>query len=169
MAHYVICPYCNRRFDRDKEDFVMASSRRYAHPECAKKHEEEKTQEERDLEALEKYIMKLFNESYINAKTKKQIKNYKKVYNYSYSGMHKTLFFWFEIKGNSVEKANGGIGIIPYIYQEAHDYYYNLYLAKIANQEKNIEEYKPKIKHIEIFAPVNEPKKIKLFDLEDKE
>ena len=169
MAHYVICPYCNQRFDRDKEAFVMASARRYAHPACAKKHDEEKSQEQRDLEALEKYIMQLFDEPYVNAKAKRQINEFKKNYNYTYSGMLKSLIFWFEIKGNSIEKANGGIGIIPFIYQQAHDYYYSLYLAKLANQEKNIEEYKPKVKHIEIYAPINEPKKIKLFNLDDEE
>ena len=50
--------------------------------------------------------------------------------------MLKTLIYWYEIKGNSTEKANGGIGIIPYVYKDASEYYYSIYLAQIANRDK---------------------------------
>lgn len=168
-AHYVTCIYCKERFNRDVESTVQVSARRYAHKECADKFYVEKTQEEKDLEALEKYIKKLFNESYINARIRKQIKDYRQEYNYTYSGMLKTLIFWFEVKGNKTDKANGGIGIIPYVYKQAHDYYYSLYLAKLANENKNINDYKPKIKEIEIAPPTSHPKKIKLFNLDEGE
>lgn len=168
-AHYVVCIYCKERFNRDIEPTIQISARRYAHKECAEKFYIEKTQEEKDLEALEQYIMKLFGESYINARIRKQIKDYRQEYSYTYSGMLKTLIFWFEVKGNSIDKANGGIGIIPYVYKQAHDYYYSLYLAKLANENKNIEEYKPKIKEIEIFPPISQPKTIKLFNLNEGE
>ena len=32
---------------------------------------------------------------------------------YSYSGMQKALYWHFELRHESIEKANGGIGIIP--------------------------------------------------------
>ena len=169
-AHYVTCVYCGERFNRDKVPTTQISARRYAHKECADEHEQNKSQEQKDLEQLEQYIMKLFNEPFINARVRKQIKDYKKEYGYTYSGMYKTLVFWYEVKGNSIEKANGGIGIVPFIWQQAHDYYYSLYLAKIANKDKNISEYKPKPKIIEIFSPVSEPrKKLRLFNLDDEE
>ena len=125
---------------------------------------------QKDLEELEKYIKNLFGQNYINAKVRKQIRDYRQEYKYSYSGMLKTLFYWYEIKGHKFknEEANYGIGIIPYIYDKAHDYYYSLYLAKTANEGKNIEDYKPKIKMIQIVSPNSERKKNKLFDL-DKE
>lgn len=168
MAHYVNCVYCKQRFDRDKEPTTQVSARRYAHKECAENHEKNKTQEERDLEALEKYIMKLFDEPYINVKTRKQLKEYKEKYNYTYSGMLKTLVYWYEIKNGNVEQANGGIGIIPYVYEKACDYYYSLYLIKLSNEDKNIEDYKPKEKIVEIFAPqIRSAKRIKLFNLDD--
>ena len=83
--------------------------------------------------------------------------------------MLKALIYFFEVKGNSIEKANNGIGILPYIYQEAYQYYYSLYLAKLVNQEKNIEDYKPKIRIVEIPAPTIQPKIIKLFNMDDTE
>jgi hypothetical protein len=168
-AHYVTCVYCKERFNRDNVPTTQVSARRYAHKECAEEHEKNKSQEEKDQEALEKYIMKLFDESYVNARVRKQIKDYQKEYNYTYSGMLKTLIYWYEIKGNSTEKANGGIGIIPYIYNDALKYYYSLYLAKIANENKDIEEYKPKIKMIEIYPPTVPPKVTRLFNLDDSE
>lgn len=169
MAHYVTCVYCKQRFDRDKEATVNVSARRYAHKECAEKHEEEKSQEEKDLEALEQYIMKLLDEPYINARVRKQIKDYQSKYNYTYSGMLKSLIWFYEIKGNSTDKANGGIGIVPYIYNDACNYYYSMYLAKLANQSKNIELYKPGVKEIEISSPRATIRQPRLFNLDDAE
>ena len=167
-AHYVTCVYCGERFNRDKEPTTQVSARRYAHKECAEKHEANKSKEEKDLEALEKYIMHLFDEPYVNARVRKQLKEYKEQYNFTYSGILKTLIYWYEIKGNSTEKANGGIGIIPYVYNDALKYYYTLYLAKLANESKDIEIYKPKEKVIEILPPRVQPKKIRLL-FEDEE
>ena len=94
---------------------------------------------------------KKFDRDKIQA-VKKQIKEFKKEYDYSYSGMLKTLIWWYEIKGNSKEKANGGIGIIPFVYKDALTYYYSLYLAQLANE--NVESIpKPKVKEIEIYSP----------------
>ena len=163
--HYVTCVYCKERFNRDKVPTKQIGARRYAHKECAENYEKNKSQEDKDLEELEAYIMKLFNETYINPRIKKQIKDYKENYNYTYSGILKTLIYWFDIKGNSIEKANGGIGIVPYIYNTALNYYYTLFLAQMANSDKDIENYKPKVKIIEIYPPETTVKRIKLFDL----
>ena len=165
MAHPVTCYYCGVKFDRDKEPTVQVSARRYAHKECAEKYSEQKSEEEKDLESLEQYIMKLFDEPFVNARIKKQIKDYQKQYGYTYSGMLKALIWFFEVKGNSTEKANGGIGIIPYVYKDAYNYYYNLYLAQIVNQEKDIEQYQAKVREIVIQSPKAPPKRIRLFDL----
>lgn len=167
--HKVKCKYCGVEFDRDKESFIQISPRRYAHPKCHQEADNNKSQEQKDQEELEKYIMKLFNETYLNARVKKQIKDFKEEYNYTYSGMLKTLIYWYEVKGNSIEKANGGIGIIPYVYKDSMNYYYSLYLAAIANQDKNIEKYKPLIKEFSIESPRTLKKEIHLFNLDDME
>lgn len=168
-AHYVICYYCQEKFNRDEEPFVQVGGRRYAHKECEEKYGQKKTQEEKDLEDLENYIKKLFGESYINARIRKQIKEFRQEYNYSYSGILKTLIYWYDIKGNSIEEANKAIGIVPFIYQQSRDYYYALHLAKLANAGKRIEEYKPRVRSVKIQPPRKEVnKKIKLFNLGDE-
>lgn len=162
--HFVICKYCNQKFNRDIEPFVEVGARRYAHKSCAEQVEAAIPQDEKDYNNLEIYIKKLFNIKTINAKTKKQIRDFREEYGYSYSGMLKTLYWWYEIQEHTTELAQNGIGIIPYIYDDAEKYYYTLYLAKIVND--NIGEYKPKIEEIEIASPRIHTNPIKLFQIE---
>ena len=98
--------------------------------------------------------------------TNKQIKDFL-AEGYTASGILKTLIYGYEIKHNDISKAMGGIGIVPYVYKQALDYYYNLYLAEMANVDKDIDEYRPK----EIFISIDLPKKekeLKLWEDEDE-
>lgn len=169
MAHYVICSVCKQRFDRDKVQAVKTGARRYAHYRCKQDGELvplPKQEIDEDLIELENYIKKLLKEDFINAKVRKQIKDFQQQYGYSYSGMLKSLIYFYEVKGNSTEKANGGIGIVPFVYKDAYNYYYDLFLAKQQNKEKDVKTITHKVKEIIIKLPtVNIPKK--LFDLDD--
>ena len=167
MAHYVVCKYCGIRFDRDIEPAVEINSRRYAHKSCMEKINSTISQDERDYNDLENYIKKLFKISNISAKIRKQIKDFREEYNYTYSGILKTLYWWYEIQNHTTELAKDGIGIVPFIYDDAEKYYYTLYLAKIVND--SIHEYKPKIEQIEIPSPRVYTKPLKMFKLDEKE
>ena len=169
MAHQVKCLYCGKTFDRDNVPFIQVSKRRYAHKECSMSEDEKKLQENKDREELYDYIMKLFNISFVDPKIQKQIKKYIEENNYTYSGIKKALVYFFEIKGNSVEKANGGIGIVPYVYTQAYNYYYSLWLAQQKNEDKVVQEYIPKVKEIVIPIPEKNPRKRKLFSFLDDE
>ena len=169
MSHFVTCVYCKQKFDRDRLPFIQVSARRYAHQECSLTEDEKKNKEEQDKIDLENYIMSLFKTDYIDAKIRKQIKQYKEEYNYTYSGIRKALIYFFEIKGNSIEKANGGIGIVPYVYQQAYNYYLALWQAQQKNQDKIIVDYIPKVKEIVIPIPEKNPRKRKLFSFLDDE
>ena len=169
MAHNVKCTVCGKTFDRDKVQAVKVGARRYAHYSCCQTGElvpMENPVEEGLLE-LEAYIQHLLGEDYNRARVNKQIKEYKTQYNYTYTGMLKTLTWFYEIKGNSKEKANGGIGIIPFVYKDACNYYYSLYMAQIAND--STESFRPVVREIEIVAPEIVRKPPKLFNVEDDE
>lgn len=153
IAHYVICSVCGERFDRDKIPFQQTSARRYAHLNCAVAQENTKTQEQIDKEELEKYIMKLLGEDYISPKVRKQLNQFIKEYNYTYSGMRKALIYHYEVKHGDVSKAGGGVGIIPYVYRQAYEYYYSLWLAQQKNEGKDMKDYKPKVVEIRIPSP----------------
>lgn len=153
IAHYVICSVCGERFNRDITPCVQTSSRRYAHKACAIASENTRKQEDIDKEELEKYIMKLLKEDYISPKVRKQMNTFIKDYNYTYSGMKKALVYFYEVKGNDPAKANGGIGIIPYCYRQAFEYYYSLWLAQQKNEDKIITDYIPSVRTVRIPVP----------------
>lgn len=173
----VKCYYCGQLFDRNSEPFEKPKGNRYAHKACYDKHMGNMSQEERDYEALVAYIKQLLGDS-LNPRVWKQLKEYRDMRNdkgehmYTYSGMLKTLVWWYELQHNDIEKANGGIGIIPYVYQDALKYYYALYLASIANEGKDLEHYQPKVREFWIDPPqrvVKPPRLFNLDDLEEKE
>ena len=169
MSHYVKCPKCVFTFDRDIIQAVRINGRRYGHAKCYPDNNnfvplvEKKISEEQKIKNYAKSILK---EQYVAARVNKQIKDFL-AEGYTASGILKTLIYWYEIKHNDISKAMGGIGIVPYVYKQALDYYYNLYLAEMANVDKDIDEYRPK----EIFISIDLPKKekeLKLWEDEDE-
>lgn len=120
----------------------------------------DKTKEQKDKEALEAYIMKLFNTKTVPIRAQQQIKQFSKENSFTYSGMLKSLKYFYEVKGGSLEKANGGIGIIPWVYDKAYNYYYAIWLAEQENSK--ILEQQPSIltmpqTEIHITSPKKEP------------
>lgn len=157
--HMVKCFYCGEVFDASTTPYVKPNSRRYAHKTCAQTAEKNKTQEEKDKELLEKYIKDLFGINCISPKIKKQIETFKKDRNYSYTGIYKTLKYFFEIKGNSIEKANGGIGIVPFVYDEAYLYWRALWEARERNEQVDIKEFILPVREVHIEPPQRQPMK----------
>lgn len=202
MAHQVICPICKQKFDRDKVEYVIYSSRRYAHATCALREAEklpnkpqlkiidpteivlcdycrkeiskkddncicvreghyahktcfeiEQKRELTDEEKLNKYITeRMFNLSFVPPLIQKQIKQYINDYHYSYSGMLKALIYGVEISHKlKPDPSFPTLGYLPYIYQEAYNYYYSLWLAEQSNAQKNIAI--PIVEEIKIVSP----------------
>lgn len=167
MARATKCPVCQLMFDRDKCEFVHHKNR-YYHKVCYDNIMEKQQIDNKEQVDLENYIMEMFKTTCLSARVRKQIKQMREEYNYSYSGIHKSLIYFFEVKGNSIEKANGGIGIVPYIYQEAYTYYYNLHLAQERNKDKNVHDFVLTGKEIRIKSPIRKPKEKRLFNLEEE-
>ena len=78
-----------------------------------------------------------------------------------------TLVYWYEIKNAPLDKANGGIGIVPYIYEQAKEYYAKINEANSLNA--NIKNYHAKIIEIIMTPPKPEEHLPKLFQLEEEE
>ena len=169
MAHYCICPKCNTRFDRDKVQSVKIGARRYGHATCYPENKDFvplAAEADPDMDKLKDYINKLYGDSANWALINRQIKKFKEENGYSISGILKSLIFFYEIKKNPVEKSQGGIGIVPYCYQDAYNYYYALYVAQLNNKDKTIQT---NIKEITIKPPKGKKRKLKLFNLGDEE
>jgi len=172
MAHLVICTKCGKQFNRDKIQAVRTGARRYAHAICDPNNTDfvplvDEKQEDKDLIKLNDYINKLFGKSANWAQIKRQLKIYTTENHYSYSGIMKSLIYFFEVKGNSIDKANGALGIVPFVYQDAFNYYYSLFIAQSQNENKDIQNFVTKVKEVVIPPPeIKIPKR--LFNLDDE-
>ena len=171
-ADKVVCIYCKKEFDKSKESFKVFSNGKYAHQAC---FELEQSRELTDQEKLERYIMKLFNSDYVYARIKKQIQDYVTNHGYTYSGIQKALVYYYEVKGNKFDegKAQGGIGIVPSVYQHAYNYYYAIWEAQQKQEHisdaASIEEYIPKTVEVKIPVPQRKERKRQLFTFLDEE
>lgn len=167
MAHWVKCKICGVKFDRDKEEAVPAGNRRYAHAKCTD-GEYEPSQEEVDAASLHEYLKALFKDDYNYVSLEREIKRYRENYNYTLSGILKTLIYWYDLKGNSKELSEGRIGIVPYVYEDAKKYYYALWVANQTNMDKDLSIYKvPNIMEVHIKKPERDPiARTHLFDLD---
>ena len=166
--HIVKCPICGKSFDRETTAYHQ-DGRRYLHIECWARQEASKTQDDKDREALEQYILELFKLNVLTPKIKRQIESFHDEYGYTYTGIKKALIYQFEIKKGDIKQANGGIGIVPYVYEQAREYYYQIWLAQQKNEDKVLNDYIPDIVKIKIKNPQKQPKRRNLFSFLDKE
>lgn len=165
--HIVKCPICEQQFDANVTPYIKIKTR-YAHKECAEQREATMTQEEKDLAALFEYVKNLFGKDYNYMKVKRQIEKIKSDNpTYSYSGMKRSLQWFYEITHHPIENANGGIGIVPYIYDDAKKYFYSLYLSQLKNQ--TLVEVETETKYFEIESPRTCQRSPRLFNIDDDE
>ena len=171
MAHYVICSICGKKFNRDVVQTVRTGARRYAHLECDPNNTDLiplEQKEDSDLIKLKNFINELYGKEANWALINKQIKTFTLENNYSYSGILKSLIYFYQIQGNSIDKANGSIGIVPFVYNAAYNYYYNLFITQSLNENKDITKITSKVKEVFINPPqITLPKKF--FNLDDEE
>ena len=166
MSHIVICSICGQKFDRDKIQAVKHGARRYSHATCEPDNTDfvplvQKPEEDSDLKKLKDYITKIYGNKANWPLITKQIKNYTKDKKYSLSGILKSLVWFYDVKHNSVDGSNGGIGIVEYCYQDAYNYYLALFIAQQANANKVLDN---EIKEVTIAPPEMRGTKQKLID-----
>lgn len=159
------CYYCKKEINIEEEEYKELPNKKFAHLTCWENNKGSLS----DKEQLEEYIKKLFHEDFISPKIQKQITDYTTKNGCTYSGILKSLIYFYEIKGNSIEKANGGIGIVRYVYHDALRYYKALWEIQEANKNKKIEAYIPEVKEIIIKNPERKMKTKNLFSFLDEE
>lgn len=178
--HMVKCPQCEEIFDREQVECVHIG-RRYIHQTCLEAYNQAqankpqkkitKTKEkDQKLIELEEYICKLFHVEFVPPKIQKQIKQMHTEFNYTYSGMLKSLIYFYEIQGHGdIEKYGQTINIISWVYEDAKKYFYTLYLAQLTNQSLTKEQVKTKIVEYTIPSPQHKKRELKLFTFEEDE
>lgn len=113
--------------------------------------------------------MQLFNKNYVSPKIQSQINNFVEKYDYTYSGIHRSLIYWIEIKKHPYDTSYDSIGIVPKIYENAKNYFRALWLAQEKNSQQPVQSYKPKVVEIKIPPPQRNIPKRNLFSFLDEE
>jgi len=172
MSHPVICSICGKRFDRDLIQAVHTGARRYAHAKCDPNNKDfvplvEKPEQDPDMAQLKDYITNKYGDKARWPLINKQIRDFVKK-GYTISGIFKSLVWFYDVKGNKIEGSNGGIGIVDYCYQDAYNYYYNLFVIQSRNQNKDIPTIVSKEREI-IIKPPKRPIKKRFFKFLDND
>lgn len=133
MARKVKCPECGTF--NDKENAVCHNSRYYC-----KVCYENKIRESQDYKELIAYICELYQIDAPTGFMLKQIKDFKEQFNYTYRGIKSTLRYFYEIsEGNDVGNSMG-IGIVPFVYEEAKKFYIDKKAIKESMDDCDIEK-----------------------------
>lgn len=156
MTHIVKCAVCKKTRDRDSFQMVRYGKNRHACLACFPQGDiipMNMGGKSQDQINLEEYIKELFGYDVIPKWVNKQIKNFVTEKNMSYRGILKTLQYWYEVRKESVEKAKGGIGIVPFIFNEAKTYYFRIYQAQERNKNKTEKDFELETRIVIIEEP----------------
>lgn len=157
----VKCPYCDCYFYREEEEFVKIG-RRYAHKTCVDVQGQDDILKERIREKAKSVL----GTAYVKTRVDKQINEFVED-GKTLEGILYTLEYWYDIKKMSAEKAYGGIGIVPFIYQEAQEYKSRQdQIKQITSGVVLSDCVIPADETILIKpTPIRRPKRLKLFEL----
>ncbi len=143
MGRLVKCPYCEQKLDKDE---AFTYKKRYYHEQCFKTWQRESV----DRKELIDYICKLYGIETLTGMMLKQIKDFHEEYHYKYKGMELALRYFFETLNNQIQDGTG-IGIIPFVYEDAKNYY--VMKMKVEKSVQKVGDKQNKEKVIEIESP----------------
>lgn len=156
MGKAYVCPFCQNKVDGDEA--ILYKGRRH-HPNCY--------QEILIKEELYEYICKLFTLKAPGPNNFRLIKRFREENGYTYTGILNALKYFFEVQHGSINKANERIGIVPYVYDEAQEYY----RRQERKQEAVAKEITEAIESTKTTVKVEVHKKVEkkkaLYDLEN--
>ena len=144
------CPHCNNEV-KEEDAIYNTKTKRYYHEFCYNELLERKQ--------LCDYVCELFSYKKPSVRIYQQMTSYHDK-GVSYSDMLLALKYFYEIKKGDINKSQGGIGIIPYVLDEAKEF---ATLEKI-EQDKLIAKFEQneqikEIKIIKVIEPHNKNKK----------
>ncbi len=106
------CPHCNNEV-KEEDAIYNTKTKRYYHEFCYNELLERKK--------LCDYVCELFNYKKPSVRIYQQMANYYER-GVSYTDMLFALKYFYEIKKGDINKSQGGIGIIPYVLDEAKEF-----------------------------------------------
>lgn len=159
------CPYCGEEISK-KDTFIKNTiqglgTRSYYHVKChelaqttpknewpnkIKQAEDKEGEIQLWAEIIYDYILKVQRITPNFVLIKKQLENYvSPKFGYKHKGVYLSVKYFYEVKRRLGEdKSNGGIGIVPYVYDEAKDYWER----KVVKDNNTIKEIEKQIKEL---------------------
>lgn len=170
MARSVKCLYCGNEIDRDtNNEWRQLNNKRYVHEKCYQDHERNKEYKNKIHEKMKD----LCENEYLRQKVNSQIKMYTEKDNINEYDIYQTLVYWYDIKHNDPSQANGGIGIVPYVYKDAKKYFKEEEeLKKKRNKiskediEKELKQREAPTEIVSRKIPIQKPKRVNYFMLD---
>ena len=145
MSHIVHCKFCNAAFDRDllveDIDWVQPSNRQYYHKACFDNWVNMQGQLDKEmsdngwLEALKYYLGHEIKVSINYGKLISQWNNFLKQKKTA-KGIYFAVRYFYDCTDGDKTKAQGGIGIVPFIYQESCNYWQEKFVHDMTIIEK---------------------------------
>lgn len=172
--HIVTCRICKEKFDAVESlrdiDWIMPSKNWYYHARCYKEWKDKNHTNDADWkDRIYDFIARDLKVSYDYHLCEAQLDKYiKKDKIATYKGIYFTLKYFYEIKHGDWRKGHGGLGIIPFIYQEAVQYW----IEKENRERGTIDAIERQIREREavqtiVYKEKKVAKKKKLWNLED--
>jgi len=150
-----LCPFC-KLYISTKESGKNYKGKKY-HPQCFEKMLDDIESGDDDQKELNDYICKLFNIKTITPLMSSQIQSFTDTKGYTLKGIHGSLYYFFNIEGNEIGEDIKGIGIVPFVYDDAKDFFESIKKAKETNSKfKNM----PKTSNVKIKRPDTSVNKI---------
>lgn len=153
MARQVKCPRCGEKLDKEE---AIEYIKKYYHQECLDEWEMEK----KAREELLTYICKIYRLNAPTGMILKQIKDQQEEFGYKITGIRLALEYFYETLGNRPQEG-AGIGIVPYVYEDAKRHYIKQMgiMRSVQNEENHSTD-----EHVVYIQP-NINKKIKKIDI----
>lgn len=142
----MLCSFCHTEIT--DTNYIKQGKKRY-HKDCftqlqnkveAKDKKKASNLKSNDKQILDQYIMQLYCIDKIPFVIERQIEEYVEKYNFSYSGIQKSLYYFYEIQKHDFDISKKTIGIVPYVYDETKQYFLDIYQANESNKSRNINE-----------------------------
>ena len=127
--HIVMCRVCKKCFDTEMlapDQWIMPSKNFYYHTQCYQDWKDVSQANKSDDDwalLIYDFLVRDLKVSYNYHMCEAQRKKFLKENKFTNKGIYFTLKYFYEIKHNSWDKGNGGLGIVPYVYKEATEYW----------------------------------------------
>lgn len=156
----VKCFYCGEIFDNATEEYRKPRANRYAHLYCYK---ENMTEDDKWVDKIYTLLEEIhLDYDYVTVENQRGrfVRN-----SYTNKGIYMTLKYFYEVKNGNKEKANKGIGIVPYVYEEARQHFLKKKNRKEEFGKMIEEQFKQEPRTIKVNRKINKKKKRKEINL----